>query len=85
MKTYIYEHPTGVCLEVKYELEGGMFCFDSVRLIGEQYRAVGPNLGPMLDPLVMLEGPVQEDGSCALGQKFLSLIIEEAMNEQGDS
>lgn len=63
----IYEHG-GTHLHVDYELQD-VLVINSIRVCGEHYRPVGPDIKAMLDALVVMESPES-------GVGFLSLVTE---------
>ena len=73
MNTHLYEHSSGVTLQVEYELENDEVEFHSIRVLGDSYRAVGPDIAPMLHKLVIIADDERT------GERILSQISKEIL------
>jgi hypothetical protein len=74
---HIYEH-AGVLLRVDYQTDqSGEHTFNSVRVLDERYRPVGPDLKPLLNDVLLTLSPASADGGLADCTTFLSAICEE--------
>ena len=68
MKIHIFEH-AGVMLEVKYA-PGVVPTFHTIRVLDANYRAVGPDLSPLLHDTLRMVAPGE-------AETFLSTIVAE--------
>lgn len=70
---HIFEH-AGVMLDVQYQ-PGDPPTFQSVRVLGADYKPTGPNLLPLLHTTAILE--MTADAEVVQATRFLSAIVEE--------
>lgn len=70
MKQAVFER-SGVLMEVKYEIDpDGVPCIHSMRALGDNYQAVGPDLTAMLDGVAILLSETE-------ATPFLSAVVDE--------
>jgi hypothetical protein len=75
--TLIHDTELGVVLRVEYHIDGPDVVFDDIRVLDTDYRPVGPDVKQFLDGLFLL---LVEDPPT--GEKYLSIITGEILNEQ---
>lgn len=51
--------------------------FSSIHVLDENYRACGPNLVPLLDPMLVLCDNSAEPGDSPMAERLLSTFIDE--------
>ena len=72
---HIYEHK-GVHLEVEYEKPPGQIhAIHSVRVLGDNYQAVGPNLYPLMHDALIVHS--RGRGGRVTAASFMATIAEE--------
>ena len=77
MKSHIYEH-AGVNLRVEYDVDANKCInFFSIHVMDANYRVVGPDLGPLLDGLLVLTSTTPPEAA-----PFLSEIARDIYEER---
>ncbi len=79
MKQHLFEHPTGVFLHVEYMPATGVSkpIINDVRIAGEGYEPIGPNLSLFLHTLHTIDST----GPVTMATPVLELISQEIQNE----
>lgn len=68
MKSHIYEH-AGVNFRVEYDVDADKCInFFSIHVMDANYRVVGPDLGPLLDGLLVLTSTTPPEATPLLSE-----------------
>ena len=75
MSVYIHDS-AGVSLRVEYSIANdGVLTFHNIKVLDADYRAVGPDLTPLLHRLLVLTNAMPPEG-----EHFLSTLVAEIQN-----
>lgn len=76
MTTQVVER-AGILMRVDYVITNDEMQFNDVRVLDADYRPCGPNLVPLLDPMLVLHEGAPFGSKSAKAERFLSTVLTE--------
>lgn len=71
MKTHIYEDPSGVMLQVRYDPTTVPWTLEGIRVMDANYKVCGPDLAMLFDELFRLDPVV------GIGEPYVNFITKD--------